>query len=90
MSDPTHPVQVAYYRPDDGIAWAPYYHGCYVYVADHGRGVDILKLKTRGHHSGREVRAPAYSERHRRIVARLSRGLRPDPKLGWLCPLPAA
>jgi hypothetical protein len=88
VRDPRHPKQVAYYRPDDGVAWAPYYHRGYVFVADHGRGVDILRLKGRAH-EGREVRAPRPSARHRRLVARSMRGLRADPQLGWLCPLPA-
>jgi hypothetical protein len=87
VSDPTHPVQVAYYRPDNGVAWAPYYHRGYVNVADHARGVDVLKLQA-GALSGKEVVAPAASARHRRLVARASRGLRPDPQLGWMCPLP--
>jgi hypothetical protein len=89
VTDPTNPVQVAYYRPDDGVSWAPYYHNGYVFVADHGRGVDILKLGA-GARSGRAVVAPAASARHRRLVAAASRGLRADPVLGWMCPLPAA
>ena len=88
VSDPANPVQVAYYRPDDGVSWAPYYYRGYVYVADHGRGVDILRLG-RGAHHRREVKAPPSSARHRRFVARISRGMKPDPQLGWLCPLPA-
>jgi hypothetical protein len=86
VSDPTNPVQVAYYRPDDGVSWAPYYHRGYVFVADHGRGVDILKLGS-GALSGLEVRAPKSSKRHRRLVRLASRGLGPDPQLGWMCPL---
>ena len=59
---------MAYYRPDDGVSWAPYYHGGYVYVADHGRGVDILKLED-GARSGNEVAAPKSSKRHLRLVS---------------------
>ncbi|WP_026360098.1 LVIVD repeat-containing protein [Amycolatopsis nigrescens] len=44
ISDPTNPTQIAYYRPADASAWAPYWHRGYVYVADNARGVDILKL----------------------------------------------
>jgi hypothetical protein len=88
VTDPTNPKQVAYYRPDDGVSWAPYYHKGYVYVADHGRGVDILKLGA-GASSGKEVSAPKSSKRHLRLVKRASRGLRADPQLGWMCPLPA-
>ena len=90
VSDPTNPIQVAYYRPDDGVAWAPYYHRGYVYVADHGRGVDVLKLDREARKASaarREVVAPKASKRHQRLVARASRGLAPDPQLGWLCPL---
>ncbi|MEV5719657.1 hypothetical protein AB0L41_37715 [Amycolatopsis mediterranei] len=44
VSDPTNPRQIAYYRPADASAWAPYWHGKYVYVADNARGVDVLQL----------------------------------------------
>ncbi|SDY80346.1 hypothetical protein SAMN05421504_1079 [Amycolatopsis xylanica] len=43
VSDPTNPTQIAYFRPADAAAWAPYFHRGYVYVADNKRGVDILK-----------------------------------------------
>ncbi|OXM56645.1 hypothetical protein CFP71_12495 [Amycolatopsis thailandensis] len=44
VSDPTDPKQIAYFRPADASAWAPYWHKGYVYVADNTRGIDILKL----------------------------------------------
>ena len=87
VSDPANPVQVAYYRPDDGVSWAPYYHRGYVYVADHGRGVDILKLGS-GAESGRRGAgaqvAPSATGGSSPLA---SRGLGPDPQLGWMCPL---
>lgn len=43
VSDPANPVQVAYFRPDDARAWAPYFHRGLIYVADNNRGVDILR-----------------------------------------------
>ncbi|MFI0352742.1 LVIVD repeat-containing protein [Actinomadura sp. 9N407] len=43
VRDPTDPRQIAYFRPDDARAWAAYYHGDHIYVADHSRGIDILK-----------------------------------------------
>ncbi|GAA2611402.1 hypothetical protein SMC26_10790 [Actinomadura fulvescens] len=43
VRDPTNIKQVAYFRPDDARTWAAYYHGKYVYVVDHNRGIDILK-----------------------------------------------
>jgi hypothetical protein len=90
VSDPTSPIQVAYWRPDDGVAWASYFHRGFVFTADHARGVDVLKLDRgarRAAAAGTEVVAPRPSARHQRLVARASRGLAPDPQLGWLCPL---
>jgi hypothetical protein len=56
VSDPTNPQQVGHFRVPDraasgdtpailgSMASAAYWHGDYVYVADYGRGVDILKF----------------------------------------------
>ena len=93
VSDPTEPIQVAYYRPDGGVSWAPYFHAGHVYVADHGRGVEVLKVSggaAKAAGARKELVAPKASERHMRLVRAASAGLRPDPKLGWLCPLPAS
>ena len=90
VSDPTKPIQVAYYRPDDGVSWAPYFHRGYVYVADHGRGVDVLRVTgaaATAASARKEVVAPKATKRHLRLVRAASRGLKPDPQLGWLCPL---
>jgi len=92
VSDPTDPIQVAYYRPDGGVSWAPYFHRGHVYVADHERGIEVLRItggakKAAGHR--RAVVAPRPSRRHVRMVRASSRALQPDPQLGWLCPLPA-
>ncbi|MFC9975096.1 LVIVD repeat-containing protein [Spirillospora sp. NPDC127200] len=47
VRDPTNPRQIAYFRADDSRAWASYYHGKYVYVADHARGIDVLETTFR-------------------------------------------
>lgn len=44
ISDPTNPRQIAYHRPTDGRSWYPAWHKGYVFVADHVRGIDVLKL----------------------------------------------
>ncbi|PXX58383.1 hypothetical protein DFR70_11465 [Nocardia tenerifensis] len=44
VGDPTNPKQIAYYRPADAAAWAPYWHRGLAYVADNNRGIDILQL----------------------------------------------
>ncbi len=92
VSDPTNPIQVAYYRPDGGVSWAPYFHRGHVYVADHERGIEVLRITGGAAKAGtrrKAVRAPRPSRRHVRMVRASSQALRPDPQLGWLCPLPA-
>jgi hypothetical protein len=91
VTDPTNPIQIGYYRPDDTLAWAPYFFGDYIYVADHQRGVDILKLTagaTRARQARAEVSAPPMSARAQANARAVAAGFRPDPQLGWACPLP--
>ena len=86
ISDPTNPKQYAYWRPDDGIVWASYFHRGYVYTADRTRGVDVLRV-TRGARgeAQREVFAPSPSARQRRFLARMTSQLRADPGTAGLC-----
>ncbi|MEV6275285.1 hypothetical protein [Nocardia sp. NPDC051832] len=44
ITNPAAPRQIAYYRPTDAAAWAPYWHRGLVYIADNTRGIDILRL----------------------------------------------
>ncbi len=53
VKDPRNPIQVGYFRPDDGSTSAAYWHGDYVYVADYRRGVDILRF------GGKKAAAPS-------------------------------
>ncbi|HET6547356.1 MAG TPA: hypothetical protein VFG79_02790 [Solirubrobacter sp.] len=92
ISDPRNPIQVAYFRPDEGNVWASYWYGDdYVIVADHERGIDILKLDRgakKASKSRKEVVAPKMSRAQQRYLAQIDRELAPDPTLGWVCPLP--
>lgn len=91
ISDPTDPIQIAYYRPDATLAWAPYFHGDHIYVADHVRGVDILRLEAGARRAQRrhaEVLAPPMSAAARANARALTARLRPDPELGWACLIP--
>ena len=93
VSNPANPIQVAYYRPDGGVSWAPYFHRGFVYVADHERGVEVLRVTkgaARRAATRRELIAPKASARHARMIRASARNLRPDPQLGWLCPIPAS
>jgi hypothetical protein len=93
VTDAGNPIQVAYYRPDGGNVWASYFHNGYVYTADAARGIDILRL-TGGvedqRKKGKDLVAPTMSETQQAFLREQARTeLRPDPQLGWLCPLPA-
>ncbi|WP_433264212.1 hypothetical protein ACQPZF_34405 [Actinosynnema sp. CS-041913] len=44
ITDPKNPIQVAYWRPDGAVSWAPYFHRDRVFLADYGRGVEVLEL----------------------------------------------
>ncbi|MGH2826145.1 MAG: LVIVD repeat-containing protein [Actinomycetota bacterium] len=85
VSDPTDPIQVGYFRPDDGRTWASYFHRGYVYVADHSRGVDVIRLAPEGE---------AAAERHQEVLApplpadvsnQVRKGFVPDEAFGWAC-----
>ena len=82
ISDPTNPIQVAYYRPDGGVSWAPYFHRGLIFVADHERGVEVLRI------TGGAAKAARRAEswwrrgppRGTRLVVASSASLRPDPR----------
>ena len=88
ISDPAHPRQIAYWRPDDTLVWASYMHNGYVYTADHTRGIEVLRL-TGGAKAAkaakREVVAPAMSAKQRRFLASMASQLKSDPATAGLC-----
>jgi hypothetical protein len=92
ISKPENPIQVAYYRPDNGNVWASYLHKGYVYTADAGRGVDVLRF-TRGAKaataSRKEVVAPKISSTQVKYLRGLAKSFQPDPAAGFICMLPA-
>ena len=93
VTDPTDPIQVAYFRPDGGVSWAPYFHGDLVFVADNARGVDVLRLTdgaARASSRRAAVAAPAMSQAQVTRVEQLAQSYAPDPLLGWACVIPRA
>lgn len=64
ISDPGNPFQIAYYRPDAGVSFAPYFYDDYVYVADIALGLQILQLDDgalTAKQTRRPVEAPALN-----------------------------
>ena len=76
-SNPRRLRQVGYYVPELANAWAAYWRGDVVYVADYNRGVDVLRV-TAGRGS-RTVRAAPVEQ------LEAPRG---DPAFGFTCRLP--
>ena len=69
--------------PTTAVSWAPYYYNGYVYVADHGRGVDILQLVC-------VIRASRGLSSQRATALRRAdlERMQTDPQLSWHCPPP--
>ncbi|HYO60429.1 MAG TPA: hypothetical protein VEU29_00850 [Actinomycetota bacterium] len=44
FSEPSTPVEVAHFRPDDADTWSSYWYRGRVYANDGARGLDVLKL----------------------------------------------
>src|SRR3954465_6217897 len=79
VSDPRDIRQIGWWRPSDANTWAAYWHKGVVFVADFGRGVDVLRFAGAAGRA-RTVAAPALPSTARQT-------LRFDPGLGYLCPL---
>jgi hypothetical protein len=77
-SDPTDIRQVGYFVNPDSNTWAAYWHKGLVYVADNGRGIDVLRFD--GGPAGPTLRAPRV--RALAPALRFSRSV-----FGGLCPL---
>jgi hypothetical protein len=92
VRDPANPIQIAYFRPLDANAWAPYFRGDHVFIADGTRGIDIIRLTAEAEAARRTrtpVLAPPPTAEGLRLQAATLARYRPDPVMGWSCRLPA-
>ncbi|MEU5696571.1 hypothetical protein [Actinosynnema sp. NPDC020468] len=93
ISDPAHPIQVAYWRPDGAVSWAPYFHRDRVFVADYARGVEVLKLTkdaydAQASHTNVQLRTtPVAASVSSTDGPRKRLPLAPDPDYGYACPM---
>lgn len=88
ITNPYEPVQVAYFRPDGTSSYTPLLYEGLVYVADSGRGIDILRLQqdeaAAAADAGGVVAPPLPA-----LTANLADvGYAPDPIMGWSCRVP--
>ena len=91
VSDPRNPMQIAYYRPDDAVSFAPYFFDDVVYVADIARGVDIIQLDDgarKAQHDRRPVKAPGLSKSAKKNIATLSEKFEGDGTTSFICIVP--
>ncbi|RKT57118.1 LVIVD repeat-containing protein [Saccharothrix australiensis] len=93
ITDPKNPIQVAYWRPEGAVSWAPYFHRDRVVVADFGRGVEVLKL-TKGAYDAQETHtnvtlktSPSTESARSTDGPRKRLPLAPDPDYGFACPM---
>jgi hypothetical protein len=83
VSDPRHPRQIAYFRPDNANTWAAYWHKGYVFIADLTRGIDVIKLT--GTAERRASSAPTLTAPLLPASRDLTRITSRDPQWSWLC-----
>lgn len=91
VSDPRNPFQIAYFRPDDAVSYAPYFFKDVVYVADIARGVDILSLNNDAAKAQRgrsPVTAPGLSKAAKANIAALSTKYVGDDTTSFICIIP--
>jgi hypothetical protein len=95
ITNPAKPIQVAYWRPDGAVSFAPYWHRDRVFLADLSRGVEILKLTKDAYDaqaSGTNVTLKTTPITTSESVGnpRKRLPLAPDPDYGFACPMVAA
>jgi hypothetical protein len=83
VSDPFHIKQIGWYVPEHGMAWAAYWDGAYLFVADFVRGVDVLRFTGKAGPHNRDLAGPALKPTP---IA----GLSPSPIWGYSCRLEAS
>jgi hypothetical protein len=89
VSDPTDPIQVAYYRPNGGSGWSTHWIGEVIYATDSRHGIHILTLDgdaAQAAETRTEVLAPTMTAAQ--VAAEREQELVADPIFGWSCALP--
>jgi hypothetical protein len=80
VSDPRRIRQIGWYVPRGGTAWAAYWEGDFLFVADFTRGIDVLRFSGRAGSHNRDLVGPSL--RPVRVAA-----LAPSSMWGYACRL---
>jgi hypothetical protein len=91
VTDPTDPIQTAYFRPDEGNGFAPMWHGDVVYAGDSALGIHLLTLgedAAAASAEREEVLAPERTATQVAAARATTAALEPDDVYGWSCALP--
>lgn len=89
VTDPTDPMQIAYYRPDGGSGWSTHWIGEVIYANDRSLGLHIVTLDgdaAAAAETRSEVLAPQMTAAQ--VAASQEQELVADPVFGWSCALP--
>lgn len=89
VTDPTDPMQIAYFRMSGGSGWSTHWIGDVIYANDSALGLHILTLDdeaARAAEQRTELLAPVQSAEQ--LAAEVE--LLADPVFGWSCALPPA
>ena len=92
VTDPTDPIQTAYYRPDDGNAFVPMWHDDVIYGGDSALGIHVMTLGADAATASAEraeVLAPQRTATQVAAARATMATLEADPVYGWSCALPA-
>ncbi len=93
ISDPANPIQVAYWRPEGAVSFAPYWHRGRVFVVDLARGVEVVELtaaayEAQASHTNVTLKTAPVSAVVRPLESPRKRlPLAPDPDYGYACPM---
>lgn len=88
VSDPTEPIQIAYFRPAGGNAFAPMWHDDVVYAGDSALGIHVLTLDEDAQAAAaaqQEVLAPAMGGEALEAATALTSASQADAAYGWSC-----
>jgi hypothetical protein len=88
VTDPTDPIQIAYFRANGGSGWSTHWIDEVIYANDSALGLHILTLDGDAA-AAAETRTEVLAPRQTAAQVAAQEALVADPVYGWSCALPA-